>query len=296
MIGRYCPPVTGERAARTTVVIPVWDRYVGPQLVEALASVAEQEDARPTVVVVDNASNTPLPPLPGARVFRSERRLTLGAARNLGLAQARTPYVLCWDADDVMLPGTLTLLERELDADPRVVAAGAAILEEPSGRRHRWPRPWIAGLTDRPRLMASIHSVWSIFPTTGATLMRAEQALSGGGYSDADSGDDWCLGVSLLWRGPVRWSERPGRVYRLHDDSIWGLYGGLEHQRRHAAVVRARIRSDRGIPTAVRLALPLIAAAQWSALAAHAALAGIRQAGRGASRRDAGASRQPRSR
>lgn len=277
-------------------MIPVWDRYVGPQLVEALASVAEQEDARPTVIVVDNASNTPLPPLPGAHVFRSELRLTLGAARNLGLAQARTPYVLCWDADDVMLPGTLALLERELDADPRAVAAGAAIVEEPSGQRHRWPRPWIAALTRRPRLMALVHSVWSIFPTTGATLMRAEQTLAGGGYSDADSGDDWCLGVSLLWRGPVRWSERPGRVYRLHQDSIWGLYGGLAHQRRHAAVVRARIRSDRGIPAAVRLALPLIAAAQCSALAAHAAVAWLRRAARRARRHGAGASRPPESR
>lgn len=282
---------------KTTVVIPAWDRYVGPELEQAVASVVEQQDVRSIVIVVDNASLTSLPSLPGTTVLRSDRRLTLGAARNLGLAQVRTPYVMCWDADDIMLPGTLAALERELDAAPGAVAAGAAIIEEPSGERHRWPRPWISHLTVRPRVMASIHSVWSIFPTTGATLMRTEAVLAGGGYSDADSGDDWCLGVSLLWRGPVRWSERPGRIYRLHGDSIWGLYGGIGHQRRHAAVVRARIRSDHGIPGPVRLMVPLIGLAQWLVLGAHAARAELRQLGLGARRRrDAGVRRPPRSR
>src|SRR5437763_8975313 len=113
--------------ALTTVLMPVWDQYV-PWLPRAVASVQEQ-DVATSVVVVDNASAVALPGLPGVSVVTSPRRLTLGAARNLGLAQVTTPYVVVWDADDAMLPGTLGFLERAIRADRRLAAYGSAIVE-----------------------------------------------------------------------------------------------------------------------------------------------------------------------
>ena len=168
--------MTADAGAQTTVVIPVWDEYVAGLPSGALASLTGQEPA-PRIVVVDNASTIALPCIePPAEVVRSSRRLTVGAARNLGLKHVTTPYVVFWDADDEMLPGTLALLESAIGSDPRMAAFGAGIVEAPSGARHRWPRRWIASLIRFPALFALVDSVWSIYPSTGATIMKIGRA------------------------------------------------------------------------------------------------------------------------
>jgi glycosyltransferase involved in cell wall biosynthesis len=232
------------------------------------------------LIVVDNASAVALPELgEDSEVVRSERRLSLGAARNLGLQRVQTPYVLFWDADDTMLPRTLPFLESAIEADPRLAAFGAAILEA-SGGRHRWPRPWIARLTSARTLFALVDCVWSLYPSTGATIMRTEQVRTAGGYFDAESGEDWCLGVSLAWRGQIGWSERPGRIYSLDDRSVWARHMTARHLVAHARNVRARVASDRGIPGWVRTSLPLVALMQLTAIAAHTVVATLRGARR----------------
>jgi hypothetical protein len=269
--------VTDPGAPLTTIVIPAWDRYVGPRMAEAIESIRSQD--RPVrLVVVDNASAVELPLVPEHELLRIPTRVTLGAARNAGLERADTPYVMFWDADDLMEPGTVGFLEQQLARDPRLVAFGAAIIEAPQGVRHRWPRPWITSLIPHPRLFALIDCVWSMFPTTGATLMRTDVVTAGRGYSDADSGDDWCLGVALALRGRFGWSERPGRHYLQHEGSIWDTYGSARHQLVHAAAVRQRLRLDDATPAWLRRALPLIAVAQWSAVGAHLGAARLRAA------------------
>lgn len=260
----------GEVAPQMTVVIPVWDEYVLGRLPEAVASLRQQVPV-PPIIVVDNASQVPLPELPGVAVVRAPHRLTLGAARNLGLARVGTPYVVAWDADDLMLPGTLSLLQNAIGADPRLAAFAAAIVEDPSGQRHRWPRRWVGLAVRATRAFALLDAVWSIYPTTGATIMRTELVRAAGGFGDSDSGEDWCLGVSLAFRGRLGWSEVPGRVYRVHDRSMRSRHLTLPDQRRNARMVRARIREDPGIPGWARRLLPLIALGQYAALAAHAA-------------------------
>ena len=96
-------------APAVTVVIPAWGAYAEGPLREAVASVQAQNVAA-RVLVVDNASELPVTPPAGAELVRSERRLTRGAARNLGLAHVRSPLVMFLDADDVLLPGALTTL------------------------------------------------------------------------------------------------------------------------------------------------------------------------------------------
>lgn len=261
---------------QTTVVIPVWDAYVAERLIDAVKSLRDQ-DVPIRTLVVDNASRVGLPVLPGVSVARSRERLSLGQARNLGLAKVSTPYVIFWDADDVMLPGTLASLEEAIGADPRLVAFGEAIVEDPGGVRHRWPRPWIGSLLSWPRLFALLDAVWSLYPTTGATIMRTDAVRAAGGYADSDSGEDWCLGVGLAFRGKLGWSERPGRLYHVHAASMWARHMTLRHQLRHAATVRARIRADPTLPAWVRGALPLIGSAQTAAVVAHELVAARRR-------------------
>lgn len=266
----------GDRAANTTVVIPVWDGYVAGLLSRALVSITAQEPA-PRIVVVDNASMTPLPQLDAVEVVRTTGRLSLGAARNLGLEHVETPQVLFWDADDEMLPGTVAFLEQAIDSDPRLAAFAAAIVETPSGFRHRWPRPWISTLVRAPTLFALIDSVWSMYPSTGATIIRTRFAREAGGFAETESGEDWCLGVSLAFRGRIGWSERPGRLYTLDESSVWARHMTARHQLAHAREVRRRIQTDPGVPDWARAALPTIAAGQWAAIGAHLIVAGLRR-------------------
>lgn len=265
-----------EARIKTTVVVPVWDDYAGATLNAALGSLNEQ--AVPfSLMLVDNASSVTVPIVRQAQQIRSDARVSVGAARNLGLAQVTTPYVVFWDADDEMLPGALERLQREMEADPGLVLFGMAIREQPSGLRHRWPRRYLPRLASLPRLLRLIEPVWAQFPTTGATIIRTEAAKRAGGFADADSGEDWCLGVSLAFRGRIGWTEEPGRVYRLHPKSMWAQHLTLHHQRRHAAAVRQRLRADPAVPGWVRLAMPAVWTLQQLALIAHAAVAGARR-------------------
>jgi Glycosyl transferase family 2 len=260
------------------VVLPVWDTYVTDWLSSAVANLASQNHGV-AIVVVDNASEVEVPSLPEATVVRSQRRLTRGAARDLGLTHVATEYVVMWDADDVMLPGTLSFLEEAMSSDPELAAFSTAVIEHPSGLRHRFPRRWIGKLLARRSLFALLHCMWSLYPTTGATIMRTELVRAAGGYGDVDSGEDWFLGVSLAFRGGFAWSERPGRVYRIHDKSNWALHAtDLGYQLAHARAVRDRLRADGGIPRWVRLSLPLIQIGQYSAIAAHALVTATRRA------------------
>jgi glycosyltransferase involved in cell wall biosynthesis len=262
--------VTADSRPQTTVVVPVWDEYAGAPLTSALESLFGQGAAQ--ILVVDNASHTPIADRAGVEIVRAPRRLTLGAARNLGLEHVKTPFVVVWDADDVMLPGTVTALEHSIAADSRLAAFGAAIVEDPSGVRHRWPRPWIKRLVRAPRLFAVLDCMWSLYPTTGATIMRTDLVRDAGGYNDAEAAEDWGLGVALAFRGRIGWSERPGRVYLLHHQSVWARHMTAAHQLRHARAIRRRIKADPCVGLAVKLLLPLIAAAQIVAVMAHVAV------------------------
>src|SRR4051812_28627801 len=94
--------------AAVTVVIPVWDGYVR-YFSEAVESVRRNAPDVP-VVVVDNASTSDVPELEGCELVRSGQRLTVGAARNLGLEQVVTEYVVFLDADDLLLDGALEFM------------------------------------------------------------------------------------------------------------------------------------------------------------------------------------------
>lgn len=261
---------------QTTVVIPVWDDYVSERLEQVVQSLRAQQKPPPPIVVVDNASAVPLPPLRGAWVVRAPARLTLGAARNLGLTRVDTPYVIFWDADDVMLEGTVSFLETAITSNPSFVAYAIGIVEEHSGRRHRRPRRWVGRLVRAPHAFALLHAMWSLYPSTGSTIMRTDAVRAAGGFSDADSGDDWCLGVSLAFRGLLGWSERPGRLYHVHPGSMMAERTSPPDLVRDASVVRERIRSDPGVPRWARRSLPLLGVGQRAAIEAHLALEELR--------------------
>lgn len=111
-----------------SIVIPA--RNAEATLRETLASLQAQTAGDWEAVLVDDGSTDGTLALARA-VAVDERRLRVveteaagvGAARNLGLAQARHDRVLFLDADDLLRPSALALLGTELDRDPELAGA-----------------------------------------------------------------------------------------------------------------------------------------------------------------------------
>ena len=247
-----------------TVVIPVWDDYV-EFLPDAIESVRRNETEAP-IVVVDNASSTPVPDLEGCRVIRSERRISVGAARNLGLEQVSSEYVVFLDADDLLLDATLEHLHTRIDANADLAVCAGSILDGETGERHRGPRRFVKRLVGRPHVFALADSIWSLLPIQGCAILRTGQVREAGGYADADSGEDWVLAVFLAWRGRVEVSERLGLLYRAPQTSPPRRTRTSEELRTSARRVRERMRQDSAVPPWARAMLPLITALQLVAI------------------------------
>ncbi|KZB79327.1 glycosyltransferase family 2 protein [Amycolatopsis regifaucium] len=118
--------------ARTTVVIATRNRAT--ELTRTLTELTALRP-RPPVIVLDNASSDDTADraagVPGVRVVRLPRNLG-AAARNLGVALARTPYVAFSDDDSWWAEDALAEAERILEAhaDVGLVAAKTLVGEE----------------------------------------------------------------------------------------------------------------------------------------------------------------------
>jgi glycosyltransferase involved in cell wall biosynthesis len=247
-----------------TVVIPAWSGYGGAPLREAVASLWAQE-VPIEVVVVNNASTVPLAEVPGCRVVTLDERRSLGAARNAGLEHVKTPYVVFWDADDVMLPGTLARLLRALEDNPDAVAACPAIVDGDTGRLRHWPRKSTRALAPHPSLFAWVNCVWSLFPATGSRL-RSVAVRDAGGFADTDSGDDRALAASLGFRGRVVIDPHRGRWYGRTAGSVSSGWRAFPHVWHNAGMARRRMAEDPAVPGWARASRPLVAVAQLAIL------------------------------
>ena len=234
-----------------SVVIPAWN--LDAELREAYASVRAQ-DVDVEIIVVDNASDTPLPRLDGARYVRTPRRVSVGAARNAGLRLVTTPLVYFQDADDVMPPGTLRRLLDELTRHPEAILANGLIeaWEPTSGARtHHFPRRWtlplsrseLARRTLLPSLEAAIHCI-----PMGTSLVRTSTVRRAGGYPDLSWGEDAALMARLVQLGPIRVTDHCCKWYRAQvARPTLGSASQMDWRARFRAmqaVRRALIRSD----------------------------------------------------
>lgn len=251
------------------MVIPVWGFPYAETLPRAIASVRSQSETAP-IVVVDNASATPLPDLPYASVVVAPRRLSAGSARNLGMHDVHTEYVVFLDADDELVGGALEILRNGISADPGLAAYVMSIVEAESGNRHRFPHRFAFGLSRLPRLFAVVTAVWSLYPTQGCAILRSDWVRHGGGYANANFGEDWVLAVSQAFRGAVCLDRRLGRIYHQHSESLLGDALGLGQVMFVHKRIRERLRVDPAVPVWARGLLPLISVLQLLVIVALA--------------------------
>ena len=252
-----------RKTPAVTVVIPVWDSYC-EQLADCVASASDQEGVDVRVVVVDNASELPLPRLDGrVSVVRSEARLGVGAARNLGLAAVETDYVAFLDADDVLLPDALAFLTRVLEEDEQGVTSGGRFVSwnpETDERLvvRRAPKPVVLAVSRFQRPFALANLVWNTFPVVGC-VHRTSAVRDAGGFGGGSVGEDWILGAMLCFRGRVVFSERETFLRRVHRGSLWYRPHAPEELLERNAALRYRARRDPGVPRWTKALLPLLA-------------------------------------
>lgn len=261
-----------------TIVIPVWDAYCD-HLPESVASAAGQVHVDVDVVVVDNASGRPVPHLGSeVRIVRSDARLGVGAARNLGLAAVETPYVCFLDADDVLLPGALAFLTSRLEEDSGRITSGGRFVSwnpETDERRvvRRAPKPGVLVVSRLRHAFALVNLVWNTFPVVGC-VHRTSAVRAAGGFGDGSVGEDWILGAMLCFRGRVTFSERQTFLRRVHRGSLWYRPHGPDELLGRSCALRERARRDPAVPRLVKAMLPLLAYAHRRSVR-RATLAGV---------------------
>jgi glycosyltransferase involved in cell wall biosynthesis len=240
------------------VVVVVWNDYV--RFVGAAVEAAREIPSLQSIIVVDNASAVALPPLPrNVTVIRTSSRLTIGAARNIGLAAVEAPYVLFLDVDDALDARVIQQLVERLAATPGAsTVAGALVRLYPDDRPgRRRPHAFISWIRRAQRLWFLVNLVKNGLPIIGCAVHRTTSCVDAGGFSELDYGEDWSLANALLLRQRVLLDGRVALLHRRHGRSL-GLAVGPREIRQAACCIRSRVRNDPATPRWVRHALPAV--------------------------------------
>jgi glycosyltransferase involved in cell wall biosynthesis len=197
-----------------SVVVTCFDS--GPWLREAVESVLQQGGGAPQVVVVDDGSTdrqtkAVLASLPDSvRVVR-QANAGVCAARNRGLAESSTPYVLFLDGDDQLAPNALAAMRKPLDDDPGLgFAYGCMRFFGAWDGEMRFP-PY------DPYKLLYRHIVGL------SALVRREVLEQIGGFDPSfEQYEDWELWLSALARGWIGLQVDAVTIeYRRHAESKW---------------------------------------------------------------------------
>lgn len=191
------PTVPGRHGARdVTAVVPVHDEDP-----ETVARVVSQLQGLAEVIVVDDGSIRPVDPVPGARVVCLPTNRGPGAARNAGLAEVFTPFVLFVDVDTdvgglVGDGGGLARLLAHLDSPGVGLVAPRVTSDEAPGAISAYER--VRSPLDLGDEAARVRAGTRVSYVPAAVLLaRSEVLRSVGGFDEAlRFGED----VDLVWR------------------------------------------------------------------------------------------------
>ena len=244
-----------------TVVIPTHDRV--ELLRQAVASVYAQTLGRWELVIVDDASDDGTPSFLASigdrrvRTLRLDENAERSAARNIGMREARAPYVVFLDDDDRLLPSALDRLVRAVEAHPEAVAAvGGRDILGPDGDHRRAPHPRLPHVRN---VWTDVFFDWVGFPSQ--TIFRLEPLQQVGGWNERVTlGEDRELWLRIARRGPVVFVPSQVVQWRMHADRPTQSGAGATRERRQRA--RAESLDRNHVAGAERL---LEAAERWRA-------------------------------
>jgi len=211
---------------------------------------------RPTLVVVDNASDDGTPHMvrcefPDVDLVSLEENRG-AAARNFGVMRTARPFVAFASDDSSWAPGALSEAENVFAAYPRLALIAARVLVGPSRRldpacRQMQESP-LSSEADLPgpRVLG--------FLSCGA-IVRRDAFLQIGGFSErfGVGGEEWLVAIDLAARGhalayidsivafhdPQLGADRAGRQARLIRNALWSAW----LRRRSMSAVRETART-----------------------------------------------------
>jgi len=200
-----------------TAVVPLFDKAA--YIETALASIFAQTRPPARVIVVDDGSTDGGDRIV-ERIARSDLLLVRqpnagpGAARNRGLALARTEHVAFLDADDLWLPDHCERLEVLAARHPglplyadgfRAMQGSLRLAPQPSGIVEDYASAWLDGLV-----------VW-----TSAAMVDREAALAVGGFAtEANRGEDLALWLKLTEGRAMAMGDGASALYRLDPSGL----------------------------------------------------------------------------
>lgn len=248
--------VSGERASvldDVTVVIPVWGSY-WQYVPHLLATLIDEHVPHRRILVVANGESPPAW-LPVSSVVSPER-VSIGAARNLGLGSVDTRYVLFADADDLPVRGAIERLLETLRAAPDMDVATGQVLRT-NGTIYPWPSPPGTRFPfSLPPMRAISQWAWNNLSLATGTVFRTDALKRIGGWPDMTLAEDGALACMLDQRRIVHLPQ-PTRVYRIHPQGLC-QQGHPPSRWRQAYGQQRRVLAARS-PSRLRALLPLYA-------------------------------------
>ncbi len=224
---------------RVSVVMPTYnaERYVAAAVRSALESGIPDVE----VLVVDDGSTDRS--AAAVRALADPRVTVMSIAasggpsrpRNIGMRQARAPYVSLLDSDDLLRPGKLAASVAALDRCPTAgfafgdfekMDADGNVFEMSISHAYSVFR----GLESKPaggdwRLIAQSEMarglLYENFIGTSGVVLRRDLALALGGFDETlANGDDLDLWFRLAHHGDALYCPKVGHSYRVHSTSV----------------------------------------------------------------------------
>jgi glycosyltransferase involved in cell wall biosynthesis len=170
-----------------SVVMPAFNanRFIAP----AIESILRQSYCDFELIIVDDGSTDGT--LETARKYAAQdNRVKIvcsahignGGARNLGLAEAKYPWIAVMDADDIALPERLETLLRAAEADPEVIVWGSSAYHV--GVDGRILSVFCVGPASKEEFLALRNSAQLIQVIHTTAMYRRDVALEIGGYDN----------------------------------------------------------------------------------------------------------------
>lgn len=186
-----------------------------PRCLQALAD----EGIPIKILIVDNSSRIPVDAPAAAECVTLPARSTVGSARNAGLSDVTTPFVIFADADDQVAPGSIARGLHLLNRRPHSPGIlGRSIVEEDGSRRRgRTPRRAFRLAAGVAPALAPLFWLLAFQCSITSTLLRTSAVRDAGGFADADIGEDWVLAARLARRGRFVCHTQPVRIYHRHN-------------------------------------------------------------------------------
>lgn len=209
---------------KVSVILPVFNGSLTVE--QTVRSILNQTLAETELIVIDDGSTDGTVARLGTiedsrvRVIRLPKNVGRSAARNVGIAEARAPYIAMIDADDVSYADRLHVQVSFMEAHPEIAMCGTwAHVVDPSGRRLEWRQPQEPDAIKRSILRSN--------PFIHCTIMLRRWVLDETGLFDTslEPGEDYDLYLRVAARHRVcnlpyflgEYRSHNGLRYRLRE-------------------------------------------------------------------------------